>query len=111
LQRKTGKLRLLTNPALANLGMDSLDTAQRFRYIPDGVAVQDKYTYVPEIRQSEILAGGWITPEQERDLVLAWAVGSTSNSNKITLVKDGMVIGNGVGQQDRVGAAELALKR
>jgi phosphoribosylaminoimidazolecarboxamide formyltransferase/IMP cyclohydrolase len=111
LQRKTGKLRLLTNPALANLGMASLDTAQRFRYIPDGVAVQDNYTYVPKIGQAELLAGGWISPEQERDLVLAWAVGSTSNSNTITLVKDGMVIGNGVGQQDRVGAAELALKR
>ncbi len=111
LQRKTGKLRLLTNPALASLGAHSLDRAQRFRYIPDGVAVQENYTYVPSIKQAEILAGGWITPEQERDLVLAWGVGSTSNSNTITLVKDGMVIGNGVGQQDRVGAADLALKR
>jgi phosphoribosylaminoimidazolecarboxamide formyltransferase / IMP cyclohydrolase len=111
LQRKTGKLRLLTNPALASLGMDSLDTAQRSRYIPDGMAVQDNYTYVPEIRQAELLAGGWMSPEQERDLVLAWAVGSTSNSNTITIVENGMVIGNGVGQQDRVGAAELALKR
>ncbi|MBI2009022.1 hypothetical protein HYS84_01250 [Candidatus Saccharibacteria bacterium] len=111
LQRKTGKLRLLTNPALVSLGMDSLDTAQRFRYIPDGVAVQDNYTYIPKIRRAELLAGGWINPEQERDLVLAWAVGSTSNSNTITVVENGMVIGNGVGQQDRVGAAELALKR
>ncbi len=112
LQRKTGKLRLLTNPALAELGVDSLDTKPRFRYIPDGAAVQDNYTYVPNLkRDAAILAGGWVSPEQERDLVLAWGVGSTSNSNTITLVKDGKLIGNGVGQQDRVGAAELAIKR
>jgi len=46
-----------------------------------------------------------------RDLLLAWAVGSTSNSNTITLVRAGRVIGNGVGQQDRVGAAKLAIQR
>ena len=45
------------------------------------------------------------------DLILAWAVGCTSNSNTITLVKDGMLLGNGVGQQDRVGAAQLAIMR
>jgi phosphoribosylaminoimidazolecarboxamide formyltransferase/IMP cyclohydrolase len=46
-----------------------------------------------------------------RSLVLAWAIGSTSNSNTITLVNSNRLIGNGVGQQDRVSAAELAIKR
>lgn len=111
-RKKTGKLRLLTNPALAGLGMDSLDRDQRFRYIPDGVAVQDNYTYVPNLKRDAVIqAGGWVNPGQERDLVLAWGVGSTSTSNTMTLARDGMVIGNGVGQQDRVGAADLALKR
>ena len=44
-------------------------------------------------------------------MLLAWAIGSTSNSNTITLVKNEMLIGNGVGQQDRVGAAKLAIER
>lgn len=44
-------------------------------------------------------------------MLLAWAIGATSNSNTIALVKDGMLVGNGVGQQDRVGAAKLALMR
>ena len=44
-------------------------------------------------------------------MLLAWGVGCTSNSNTITIVKGGMLVGNGVGQQDRVGAAELAVKR
>ena len=43
--------------------------------------------------------------------MLAWAVGSTSNSNTITIVKDCQLLGNGVGQQDRVGAAKLAVSR
>ena len=106
------KLRLLVNPALAKLGMNSLDTAQRFRYIPDGVVTQDNYTFVPHLkRDADIQVGGRVSAKQQHDLVLAWAVGSTSNSNTITLVKNGMVIGNGVGQQDRVGAAELAITR
>ena len=46
-----------------------------------------------------------------KDVVLAWAIGSTSNSNTITIVKDGRLYGNGVGQQDRVGAAKLAIFR
>ena len=46
-----------------------------------------------------------------QDVILAWAVGCTSNSNTITLVKDGRLMGNGVGQQDRVGAAKLAILR
>ena len=48
---------------------------------------------------------------EKKDLLLAWAIGSTSTSNTITLAKDGMILGNGVGQQDRVSAVELALKR
>lgn len=111
-RKKTGKLRLLTNPALLNLGIDTLDRDQRFRYIPDGMAVQDNYTFVPNLkRHAKIEVGSWVSPQQERDLMLAWGVGSTSNSNTMTIVNDGMVIGNGVSQQDRVGAAQLALTK
>ena len=48
---------------------------------------------------------------KDKDVVLAWAVGCTSNSNTITIVKEGRLYGNGVGQQDRVGAAKLAIFR
>jgi phosphoribosylaminoimidazolecarboxamide formyltransferase/IMP cyclohydrolase len=105
------KLRVIVNSALAGLSEGSLDTARRIRPVRGGSLEQPNYTFVPKIRQAELQAGGWISPEQERDLALAWAVNATSNSNTITLVKDGMLIGNGVGQQDRVGAAELAIKR
>lgn len=44
------------------------------------------------------------------DLSLAYAVCSASTSNTVTLVRNGMLIGNAVGQQKRVGSAKLALR-
>lgn len=97
LSRKKGKCRLLANPNIEKTGLSSLDIAKRFRYVRGGFLAQPNYTFVPEIKNA--------------DALLAWAIGSTSNSNTITLVKNGKLVGNGVGQQDRVGAAKLALLR
>ena len=97
LSRKKGKCRLLVNPSIEKAGLNSLDTTSRFRYVRGGFLTQPNYTFVPEI--------------ENEDVLLAWAVGCTSNSNTITLVKDGQLLGNGVGQQDRVGAANLAILR
>lgn len=111
LKRKGDKCRFLANPALAALNRHSLDTAPRFRYVRGGFLHQPNYTFVFDLNDPNLQQFGTIDPDIEYDLLLAWAIGSTSNSNTITLVKDGMLIGNGTGQQDRVGAAELAIKR
>ena len=105
------KLRVVINPALNNLSEQSLDTARLKRYVPGGVLEQPNYTFVMDLSAENMQQHGDLTEQQKRDLILAWAVGSTSNSNTITLAKDGMIIGNGVGQQDRVGAAQLAISR
>jgi phosphoribosylaminoimidazolecarboxamide formyltransferase/IMP cyclohydrolase len=97
LSRKKGKCRLLVNKNIEKAELSSLDVARRFRYVRGGFLQQPNYTFVPELAN--------------KDLVLAWAIGSTSNSNTITLVKDGRLVGNGVGQQDRVGAAKLVIFR
>lgn len=97
LSRKKGKCRLMVNPALESVGVSSLDVHKRYRYVRGGFLEQPNYTFVPELN--------------DQNLALAWAVGSTSNSNTITIVKGGRLVGNGVGQQDRVGAAKLALLR
>ncbi|HDY73006.1 MAG TPA: hypothetical protein ENH86_00330 [Candidatus Jorgensenbacteria bacterium] len=110
LSRKGGKCRLLENSALENLGMDSLDVAPRFRYVRGGFLRQPNYTYVLDLKDPDLeIVGHTCSESQKTDLLLACAVGSTSNSNTITLVKNGAVIGNGVGQKDRVGAATLAI--
>ncbi len=97
LSRKKGKCRLLVNKNIEKAGMNSLDTEPRQRYVRGGFLLQPNYTFVPEIKNEDVL--------------LAWGVGCTSNSNTITIVKDGKLYGNGVGQQDRVGAAKLAIFR
>ena len=104
LARKKGKCRILVNRAIEKAGLNSLDTETRFRYVRGGFLTQPNYTFVPDLKfeQGESLL---------KDAILAWAVGCTSNSNTITIVKDGRLVGNGVGQQDRVGAAKLAIFR
>jgi phosphoribosylaminoimidazolecarboxamide formyltransferase/IMP cyclohydrolase len=122
LSRKGGRCKMLANEALGNLTRQSLDDTPRIRFVRGGFLKQPNYTYVLDLADQDLQVPASMTPEDvkamalakeqwQRDLLLAWAVGATSNSNTITLVKDGMLIGNGVGQQDRVGACELALTR
>ncbi|MDP3645885.1 MAG: hypothetical protein Q8R25_02255 [bacterium] len=101
---------LLENKALGDRSSLALDTSLRFRHVRGGFLVQPNYLQVPHVASLECI-GRKPDEEQTLDVALAWAVGATSNSNTITLVRKGMLLGNGVGQQDRVGAAELACKR
>lgn len=111
LQRKGDKCRLMSNPALTGMGRESLDVARRFRYVRGGFLAQPNYTFVPDLAGGNVERIGEATDGQVDDMLLAWAIGSTSNSNTVTLVRDGMLIGNGVGQQDRVGGCKLAVMR
>ena len=105
------KLRVVINPALGNLTQQSIDSTRRIRPVRGGALEQPNYDFVLDLSADYMQHHGDVTDAQKRDLILAWAIGCTSNSNTITLVKDGKLIGNGVGQQDRVGAGQLALTR
>jgi phosphoribosylaminoimidazolecarboxamide formyltransferase/IMP cyclohydrolase len=48
------------------------------------------------------------TPEQLRDLALAWRVCARTTSNAIVLARSGVAVGIGAGQQSRVVAAGIA---
>lgn len=110
MRRKGDKCRFLVNVALKDIDEKSLDTANRFRYIRGGFLSQPNYTFVMNFKDG-VTKHTQATENQEKDLLLAWAIGATSNSNTITLVNESQLIGNGVGQQDRVGAANLAIAR
>ena len=103
LSRKKGKCRILVNPAILKAGLSSLDSTSKFRYVRGGFLTQPNYTFVPNL--SDRKKDAPLSDKGIQDIILAWAVGCTSNSNTITIVKDGRLYGNGVGQQDRVGAA------
>ncbi len=105
------KLRVVTNSALASVDAKSIDTARRIRPVRGGALEQPNYDFILDLQADYMQQHGDITDQQKQDLILGWAVGSTSNSNTISLVKNGQLIGNGVGQQDRVGAGQLALTR
>lgn len=110
-QLNRSKLRVVVNPSLSALSAKSIDTTRRIRPVRGGVLEQPNYEFIVDLSADYMQLHGSVTNQQKRDIILAWAVGSTSNSNTITLVKNGQLIGNGVGQQDRVGAAQLALTR
>ena len=105
------KLRVLTNPALLKLSSSSLEQAPKFRPVRGGMLITPQPNFVLDLVSPDITGTGELSEQQKRDIVLAWGIGSTSQSNTITIVSNDMLYGNGVGQQDRVGAAQLAIKR
>ncbi len=111
LQRAKGKCRFLANPALESLTIESLDSIPRVRQVRGGVLLQPANKFILDWGDPDLKVYGDLTPRQKKDLILAWAIGSSSNSNTITLVKDDTLLANAVGQQDRVGAAYLAIWR
>ncbi|MFZ2187226.1 MAG: hypothetical protein WAV46_01175 [Candidatus Moraniibacteriota bacterium] len=111
LKRKGDKCRFIANPALANLNRSSLDRAPRSRYVRGGFLLQPNYTFILNLHDPDLVQYGKADRGQEQDMLLAKAICDTSNSNTITVVSNGKLIGNGVGQQARVYGSRLALTR
>jgi phosphoribosylaminoimidazolecarboxamide formyltransferase/IMP cyclohydrolase len=104
-RRPKGRCRVVRGPI--GLGLIPPINRKRFRQVEGGFLSQPDYSFVLNLGVGEEV---WNGPFSQ-DLLLAWAIAWRSNSNTITIVKDGMLLGNGVGQQDRVGAAKLAVQR
>lgn len=113
-QRKGGKCRLISNPALGALGLQQLDRALKVRAVRKGHLVQDGDDRVIDFRDSRLAVHGpQDKPRQSRvetDLAFASAICRTSNSNTVTLVRERMLIGQGVGQTRRDRASRLAIQ-
>lgn len=115
LERKKDKCRFLANSALMELSQESIDTAPRFRPVRGGFLRQPNYTFVLDLKDDQLKCYGRELREfssfAQNDVLLAWAVGVTSNSNTVTLVRAGQLLGNGTGQQDRVACCDLAVSK
>ena len=48
-------------------------------------------------------------PKEIQDMIFGWAVEQGVTSNSVIFVKDGVTVGIGTGEQDRVGVAEIAV--
>lgn len=96
--------RLLEAPPPEPLG-------RQVRSLGEGALVQDADTYRPAPRQWKVVTQRQPTEEEWADLVVAWRVCARTSSNAIVVVRHGQTVGVGAGQQSRVVAAELAVRK
>lgn len=112
LSAKTKETLFLVNDSLSKIPAELSDLSE-VRSVRDLLLEQTSPQFVPDFRAMEH-SGTLFSKEEElnvfSDLSLAYAVCSASSSNTISIVKSGMLIGNAVGQQKRVGSARLAVQ-
>ncbi|MBD3359149.1 MAG: hypothetical protein GF365_00350 [Candidatus Buchananbacteria bacterium] len=116
LRRKGDKCRILTNKYLLNLNQHSLDTTERIRPVRGGFLRQPNYAYVLNLNDERLTVTkpdncDDLTEFDKEDIILAWAVGCTSNSNTTCLTRANQLLGDGVGQQSRVASCQVAVFR
>ncbi len=101
LAAKRRNTRVLSAPAPVahRLQLRQLAGAFLVQEAPRFVAGRDAWRVVTELAP---------TDEQWADAELAWRLCGHVTSNSVALVKAGMAVGIGAGQQSRVGAAEIA---
>lgn len=101
---------LLANPALSDPVMSKQDV--EIRPIRGGALVQGAANFVLRFDEVKEMLG---SPRFDRDawltVLIAWVVAWEGVSNSVVLAKNRQLIGTGLGQQDRRGAAKLALLR
>lgn len=109
LRRRESRCIMLTNPALVALSEATFEDNYQCRGVRMGYLVQDRDTQVLNFRDPRMQIFGERLEHLETDFGAAAALCRTSNSNTITLFKDGMLLGQGVAQTSRVRAAQVAL--
>ncbi len=83
------------------------DEQYNFKRVTGGLLVQDinRATY----EKLETITDKVPTDDEMKSLIFAWSVCKHVKSNAIVLVKDGVTVGIGPGQVNRVGALEIAV--
>ena len=107
--RKTDRY-LVANPALANPTMPPYEYS--LRQIRGGWLRQKAPTFILNLDNiQELIGKKRLARDEKVTLLIAWVVAWEGVSNSATLAKNLMLIGTGLGQQDRRGAFILALLR
>src|SRR3989344_2186315 len=109
LERKKGKCRMMANSALHDLTHKSRDTGLHFVPVRGGFQTQPNFTYIIDLGDPALKRYGDFTAQQETDVLLAWAIGATSDSNTVDVVRNGMLLANGTGQRARVNASNTGV--
>lgn len=80
------------------------------RSVDGGFVVQEADTIELDMDKLQVVTEKAPTDEELQDLLFAWKVVKHVKSNAIVIARDGVTIGVGAGQMNRVGSAEIALK-
>jgi phosphoribosylaminoimidazolecarboxamide formyltransferase/IMP cyclohydrolase len=104
LTKKSRDLRILTAP----MG-DPRRSRLEFRSVRGGVLVQD--ADVAEVQRFEVVSERQPSAQELADIAVGWNVCKHVKSNGVVFVKDGVLIGMGAGQPNRVGSARLCAEQ
>ena len=84
---------------------------RQLRSLGSSVLVQDIDEFVVPRADWTVVTTRQPTGDEWGDLVLAWRVCGRTTSNAIAIVNNGQAVGVGAGQQSRVVAAEIAVRK
>jgi phosphoribosylaminoimidazolecarboxamide formyltransferase/IMP cyclohydrolase len=87
------------------------DDRWHLRQISGGWLLQDPYVFASKRADWRVVTEAQPTEENWRDIELAWRVCGWVKSNAIVMVSNGMAVGIGGGQQNRVTPGEIATAR
>ncbi|BBG65756.1 IMP cyclohydrolase /phosphoribosylaminoimidazolecarboxamide formyltransferase [Hydrogenimonas sp.] len=100
---------------LFEFGADRLlvsDDAYDFKHISGGFVYQDADRVgEEEVKNAELKSEREASPQEMKDLEIAWKVAALTKSNCVVYVKDGAMVAVGMGMTSRVDAARCALKK
>ena len=100
------------NLRLLEIDMSSNVKAQRqFVSVNGGMLVQNQDLFTKPVSADQCVTETKPTAKQIEDLDFVWKIVKHVKSNAIVVGKDGMTMGVGAGQMNRIGSAEIALKQ
>ena len=83
-----------------------------FKHIEGGFVYQNSDCICDnEVKNAHLKSNVEASPQQQRDLEIAWKVAGLTKSNCIVYIKNGAMVAIGMGMTSRVDAAECALKK
>ncbi len=80
----------------------------QWSFQPEARSVDDFLPAVTTYKDKEYRINRQPTEKELKDLLFGWLVEAGVTSNSVLYVKDGVTVGIGTGEQDRVGVAEIA---
>lgn len=100
------------NLRLLEIDMSSnLKEQRQFVSVNGGMLVQNQDLFTKPVSADQCVTGTKPTAKQIEDLDFVWKIVKHVKSNAIVVGKDGMTLGVGAGQMNRIGSAEIALKQ